>query len=238
MAKDPTIPFYAQDFYIDTLQWSEAEVGAYTRLLCTLWINGFCYNSAIELAMVSPLAKHVVDKYSDKFVFYDDNKFSSKRLEEERAKRIRNRELRSSAGKKGAEKRWQKGSKGNSKQYGKKIAKVNERENEKKMKRYGEYKNVLLTNKQYNDLKDKVDDRNGWIKIMDEAIEEKGNIWHIKNFYLAILKWYKKDNPTTNEKTLYHWVCPKGCEKDEGHTDDMAEDLTYCSVCDKERVRK
>ena len=134
MAKDPTIPFYAQDFYIDTLQWSEAEVGAYIRLLCTLWINGFCYNSAIELANVSPLAKQVVDKYSDKFVFYDDNKFSSKRLEDERDKRIKNREIRSIAGKKGAESRWQT----DSKDHDKKITKVNESED------VIEYNNVLI----------------------------------------------------------------------------------------------
>ena len=129
MAKDPTIPFYAQDFYLDTVQWSEAEVGAYIRLLCTLWINGFCYNSAIDLANVSPLAKQVVDKYPDKFIFYDDNKFSSKRLEEERDKRIKNRELRSVAGKRGAEKRWQK----DSKHHGKKIANVNGKEKEKEL---------------------------------------------------------------------------------------------------------
>ena len=60
--------------------------------------------------------------------------------------------------------------------------------------KYGEYKHVLLTDKQYEDLKDKVDDREKWIRIMDESIEEKGNKYNIKNFYLAILKWYGRDN--------------------------------------------
>ncbi len=82
----------------------------------------------------------------------------------------------------------------------------------------GEYKNVLLTDKQYADLKDTVDDRSKWIKIMDEAIEEKGNIWHIKNFYLAVIKWYKKDlkkNPVKPKKRVinhYEYKCPN-CKK-------------------------
>lgn len=69
--------------------------------------------------------------------------------------------------------------------------------NKEKKQKYGDYQNVLLTDEQYNDLKLQVDDREKWIKVMDEAIEEKGNIWHIKNFYLALIKWYKKekDNP-------------------------------------------
>ena len=71
-------------------------------------------------------------------------------------------------------------------------------EPEKKIKdikhKYGEYHHVLLTDKQYEGLKDKVDDREKWIRIIDENIEEKGNIYKIKNFYLAILKWYGRDN--------------------------------------------
>ena len=66
--------------------------------------------------------------------------------------------------------------------------------------KYGEYQHVLLTDKQYEDLKGKVDDREKWIKILDESIEEKGNIYKIKNFYLAALKWYKKEIERTGEK--------------------------------------
>ncbi len=66
-------------------------------------------------------------------------------------------------------------------------------------KKYGEYKHVLLTDKQYSDLLEKVDDREKWIKIIDESIEEKGNIYKIKNFYLAIQKWYKRDNGRSEE---------------------------------------
>ena len=107
-----------------------------------------------------------------------------------------------------------------------------------RQRKYGEYNHVLLTDKQFKDLKGKVDNREKWIKIMDEAIEEKGNIWHIKNFYLAILKWYKKDNPEkTNNKKIYHWICPKGCEADKGFKTDMDDCLSYCDVCKEERIR-
>ena len=84
--------------------------------------------------------------------------------------------------------------------------------------KYGEYSHVLLTDKQFKDLKGKVDDRNKWIKELDEAIEEKGNIWHIKNFYLAAIKWYKKDlekNPVKSKKRVinhYEYKCPN-CSK-------------------------
>lgn len=68
----------------------------------------------------------------------------------------------------------------------------NKGENNEKHK-YGEYKHVLLTDKEYEGLKTKVDDREKWIKILDESIQEKGNIYHIKDFNLAIQKWYKKE---------------------------------------------
>jgi hypothetical protein len=56
--------------------------------------------------------------------------------------------------------------------------------------KYGEYHHVLLTDNQYAELKTCVDDREKWIKKMDESIEEKGNIYNIKNFKMAAIKWY------------------------------------------------
>ena len=63
--------------------------------------------------------------------------------------------------------------------------------------KYGEYSHVLLTDTEYQKIQEKTGDVEKWIKTVDENIEEKGNIYHIKNFYLAILKWYSKDNVTT-----------------------------------------
>ena len=64
----------------------------------------------------------------------------------------------------------------------------------------GEYKHVLLTDKQYDSLKDKVDDREYWIKTLDEGIELKG--YSYKSHYLAILKWFKKDGAKPTSKPL------------------------------------
>ena len=61
---------------------------------------------------------------------------------------------------------------------------------EKKHK-YGEYKNVLLTDTEYENLKEKLRDREKWITEVDEGIELKGYTY--KSHYLAILKWAKKD---------------------------------------------
>jgi len=122
--KDPTIPFYAQDFIVDTIQLPENLVGAYIRLLCVLWINKFCHYDAIALANVSPSAKEVVDLLKDKFTFDGEGKFTSNRLEEVRAKRLEIRAKRQEAGLIGLQKRWQRDSKGDSKEDSKKIAKV------------------------------------------------------------------------------------------------------------------
>jgi uncharacterized protein YdaU (DUF1376 family) len=80
MGKNPCIPFYASDFYMDTVQMDERLIGAYTKLLCVLWVNEFCHYDAIALARVSPSAKEVVDLIKDKFIFRNDGTFVSKNL--------------------------------------------------------------------------------------------------------------------------------------------------------------
>jgi hypothetical protein len=81
---------------------------------------------------------------------------------------------------------------------------IRKEENKKEEKRhkYGEFQHILLTDKQYKELLNKVDDREKWIKIMDESIEEKGNIYKIKNFSVAIVKWYKKDLERNGNKKI------------------------------------
>jgi len=64
--------------------------------------------------------------------------------------------------------------------------------------KYGEYKHVLLTDEEYEKLKDKVDNREEWIKKLDEGIELKG--YKYKNHYLAILKWYKSEKEKIEKK--------------------------------------
>ena len=55
--------------------------------------------------------------------------------------------------------------------------------------KYGEFKHILLTDTEYSKLDEKLDNKNYWIKTMDEGIELKG--YKYKSHYLAILKWYR-----------------------------------------------
>ena len=56
---------------------------------------------------------------------------------------------------------------------------------------YGEFKNVKLTDEEYQKLKDKFNnDAEKWIKTVDEGIEYKG--YKYKSHYMAILKWAEK----------------------------------------------
>ena len=57
--------------------------------------------------------------------------------------------------------------------------------------KYGEYQNVLLTDDEYNKLKQKFNDNvTNVIKELDEGIELHG--YKYKSHYLAILKWQEK----------------------------------------------
>lgn len=64
--------------------------------------------------------------------------------------------------------------------------------NQKSVKhKYGEYQNVLLTDEEYNKLKQKFNDNvTNVIKELDEGIELHG--YKYKSHYLAILKWQEK----------------------------------------------
>lgn len=64
--------------------------------------------------------------------------------------------------------------------------------NQKSVKhKYGEYQNVLLTDEEYNKLKNKFNDNvTNVIKELDEGIELHG--YKYKSHYLAILKWQEK----------------------------------------------
>jgi len=81
----------------------------------------------------------------------------------------------------------------------------NEEDKEKKHK-YGEYKNVLLTDTQLKKLQDKFKGKtNEVIKNLDEGIEMKG--YKYNDHYLAILKWNKEN--IEQEKTDYSAITSK-----------------------------
>lgn len=62
-----------------------------------------------------------------------------------------------------------------------------------KKHRYGEYKNVLLSDEEKQKLKDKFGEKKAFALVvnMDEAVEMKG--YKYKSHYLAILKWERNN---------------------------------------------
>ena len=58
--------------------------------------------------------------------------------------------------------------------------------------KYGEYKHVLLTDKQYKTLSSKVDNRERWIKQLDEYLENHPTKRYA-NHSLTIQNWYRND---------------------------------------------
>ena len=59
--------------------------------------------------------------------------------------------------------------------------------------KYGEYKNVLLTDEEVEKLKAKFPDWENRIETLSQGIEMKG--YKYKSHYLAILKWAERDTP-------------------------------------------
>lgn len=64
---------------------------------------------------------------------------------------------------------------------------MGEEEKKKEKEKYGEYKNVLLSKKEYESLQKAYSNYEELIKFLDEYIEEKG--YKSKSHYLAIRRW-------------------------------------------------
>ena len=70
--------------------------------------------------------------------------------------------------------------------------------------KYGEYKNVLLTDEEVEKLKAKFPDWEERIETLSTGIELKG--YKYKSHYLAILKWAERDtNKPTNREYTEFW---------------------------------
>ena len=126
MSKPPAFQLYAADFYMDTAAWTAWEVGIYFRLLMYEWINSGIPNEIESIARIVGEAVPEKDKRFNrrrnvilcefdvnftcnvrkKFNVNDVNNLTNPRLEKEREKQSKYRELQAISGKIGAEKRW------------------------------------------------------------------------------------------------------------------------------------
>ena len=112
MGKSPAFQLYASDFYMDTAGWTVAQVGAYARLLMYEWVNGPIPCDMASLSRIAGISdtrtmyKMWSGTMGKKFISNGGNLLFNKRLEEEREKQAKRREIQVEKGISGAKKRW------------------------------------------------------------------------------------------------------------------------------------
>lgn len=106
MAKDPAFSFYAQDFILDTVQWTRAAKGLHCELLSIAWINGFIEadENGAPVELDEDGLKLWRSRVSKKWVL-EDGKLYNNRLELTRESRKKFKENQSEKGRKSAERR-------------------------------------------------------------------------------------------------------------------------------------
>lgn len=228
MAKAPSFQFYAQDFDMDTATWENDEVGAYIRLLSYEWVNGGIPDDIEKIARIirEPLpdkGKRFHAKFERKLCEFDVKmrrnvlqKFSlngngllvNSRMEQVRQQQRQYAEIQSEKGKHGANKRW-----------GNKIAGAitqampalipndsssssssNKENIIKEKSSYGEFKNVKLTDTEYQKLLSQFgnDSAKERIENLSQYIASKGKKY--SSHYATILSWERK-NKNNNSKS-------------------------------------
>jgi len=110
MGKPPAFLLYAADFYMDTNTWTIDEIGVYTRLLMSEWVNGPLPNEESRLARAAGCTLHRFKnswgQVKIKFKENEEGFLFNARLEEVREKQKEYEERQRVKGKKSAEKRW------------------------------------------------------------------------------------------------------------------------------------
>ena len=102
--KPPAFQFYASDFFTGSVDMSQADVGAYIRLMCHQWTSGCLPETVEKIERVAggPVSGDVLGK----FPVGEDGRRRNNRMELERLKQEEFRAAQSAKGKAGIEKRW------------------------------------------------------------------------------------------------------------------------------------
>jgi uncharacterized protein YdaU (DUF1376 family) len=112
IGKAPAFQLYASDFYMDTAGWTATQVGVYARLLMYEWVNGPIPSDMASLSRIAGISdtrtmyKMWSGTMGKKFISNGGNLLFNKRLEEEREKQAKHREIQVEKGISGAKKRW------------------------------------------------------------------------------------------------------------------------------------
>jgi len=225
MNNSPAFQFYPKD-YLGSMKvrlMTPEERGGYVDLLCHAWLDDKCSlpDDDTVLATLSGLGERwfdVKDKIRPCFR-KRGKRLISTRLKQERKKQKEWHEKSRLGGMKSGEVRRNKALelKGGSQMVQTKdepntnssvcsLQSSSSSTSPKKIKaikhKYGEYKNILLADKDYEQLTKRFGEekRDYWIKEVDEGIELKG--YKYKSHYMAILKWAKNTNQSNSVSSL------------------------------------
>ena len=216
--KDPAFLFYPSDFTMGTYGWNYEQKGKYISLLCLQHSKGG-YLKVKDMKRMLDFDNEEDQEILEKFIF-EDNLYFNKRLLNE----IEKRKKHSQKQRENVMKRWNKESipsynDGNTNVLPLENENINENKDiniiEVKKKKdikhkYGEYKHVLLTDKQLESLKNDFPLRyEKMITNLDEYIEMKGVSY--KNHYLTMRKWESNNKKTLKEEKAELEL------KDDGH---------------------
>lgn len=215
MGRDPAFLFYSSDFLTGVAGLTMEERGQYITLMCLQHQTGHLSGKTIRLSLGFDLVSSNSDVLG-KFTIDEEGNYFNKRLDDEIQKRFKTAEAHRTVGKLGGRPIKNAGKEEITEEpntnhmdnlLGSLIEDVNENDNviESKSKgkdsitetknrkhKYGEYKNVLLTDEELEKLKGKFSDYAAKIENFSEGVELKGYVY--KNHYLAILKWAGNEN--------------------------------------------
>ena len=105
--KAPAFQFYASDFYMDTIAWTDDMVGLHIRLMCQQWINDFieCDSEGFPINLTEK-QRLIFDKIKHKYSIEKIGFLKNKKLEKIKKERSDFIKKARKAGKDGASKRW------------------------------------------------------------------------------------------------------------------------------------
>lgn len=101
MKTSPAFQFYPSDFLSGTAHMTAAEVGAYIRLLCHQWQQGYIPSESNKLTRISGVSFTKLGEVMSKFETGEDGNLRNARLESVREKLQSYREKQAEHGKKG-----------------------------------------------------------------------------------------------------------------------------------------
>lgn len=105
--KAPAFQFYASDFYMDTISWTDEMVGMHIRLMSQQWINDFIeIDDAGYPLNFNENKRAVFDKIKHKYFAEKNGFLKNKKLDKVKKEKVEFIKKATKSGKDGASRRW------------------------------------------------------------------------------------------------------------------------------------